>query len=218
METAESNPLAAALDRIVGASIVLSDSGLVAREGLEEEADASRQALTNTRQLIDEWQHCLKAGSTLAATILGCAALEGLLILGCLGRKDQVVTSRAWHGHAKKKTRSFVGNLSYTKLDVLVAIGAELQWFKPEAITDALMSQLPGADLNELRRALKDANSTSWLIPTFARLVRNHLHVGKCLRTKANLDTEFGKMGLAAATLAILSFLVGGPVIERAAY
>jgi hypothetical protein len=103
METAKSNnPLADAIDRIVGNSFVMSDSGLVGREGLEEEAQASRQALTATRQLIEEWQRCLQAGSAFAATILGCAALEGLLILGCLGRKDHVLTSRAWHSHAKK--------------------------------------------------------------------------------------------------------------------
>ena len=187
---------------------MLSESVLVARDGLEE-AEASRRALTNTRQLIDEWHRCcINAGATLAATILGCAALEGRFILGCLGRKEQVVKTRAWHGHAKKK-RSCVENVSHsrTDLDLLVAIGAELHWFKPEAVPDVLMSQFPSVDLNELRRALEDANSTSCLIPTFARLLRNHLHVGKCLRTKTNLDADFGKAGFAASMLAILSFL-----------
>ena len=201
------NPLAAALDRIVGESFVLSESGLVAREGLEEEAQASRQVLTNTRQLIDEWQRCVNAGATFAATILGGAALEGLLILGCLGRKEQVITTRAWHRHAKK-THSYVGNVSYIKLGALVAIGAELQWFKPEAIPDALMSQLPGVDLNELRGSLNEASSASWLFPAYAHIMRNHLHVGMCLRTKADLDTGFGMAGFATSTLAILSFLV----------
>jgi hypothetical protein len=211
METAKVNPLAAALDRIVGESFVLSDSGFVARAGLEEEAQASRQALTNTRQLIDEWQRCVKAGAVFAATILGGAALEGLLILGCLGRKDQVVTCRAWHRHAKNKKRNFVEHLSYTKLGALVAIGIELQWFKPEAIPDALMSQMPGVDLTELRRALEGASDASALFPAYAHIMRNHLHVGKCLRTKASLNTEFGMAGYAPSTLAILSFLVGVP-------
>jgi hypothetical protein len=207
METAEStNPLSAALDRIVGECFVLSDSGFVAREGLEEEADASRQALTNTRQLIDEWVRCVNADSRLAATILGCAGLEGLLILGCLGRKEHVLTSRAWHRHAKK-TRSYVGNVSHTDLGVLVAIGTELQWFKLETVPDIVMSLLPGIDLKELTRLLNEASSASSLFPAYARIIRNHLHVGKCLRTKANLDTAFSDAGFATSTLAIMSFL-----------
>jgi hypothetical protein len=31
--------------------------------------------------------------------------------------------------------------------------------------------------------------------------------VGKCLRSEANVDTDFAKLGLATSTLAILSFL-----------
>lgn len=202
------------LQKLVDSIYEEAGSGWKIRSGAEEMADAALQAITRTRQLLQELQLCIKVDATFAGTVIGCSTLEGLLIVACLGRKSQVVTTKAWHNFAKRK-HTFVQNIGRIDLGILLSVATELGWFAknivPDDLIDYLLRSAPGAAENfkRARNELSESGGSGGdIVAVTAKSLRNFLHVGKCIRERISVDPQGIQVGYWATILAIFSFLV----------
>jgi hypothetical protein len=182
-----------------------SPTGRKVRPGYGDEAEAAVLMLTLTKQYLLEMGRCHQSGAQFAATVMGCSALEAMLMLSCLGFKDSVVTSTTWHKHAKK-TKTFVQNVSHADLDLLVGLGAELKWF-PLGMSSKVIQSFPGVDMKKLDEALRSSGLGHQLTAVIARQLRNHLHPGLCLRENVQINEDTGRVGVLLALISILSYL-----------
>ena len=134
-----------------------------------------------------------------AATAIGAAALEAILLSKCLMQKQAVEAIPKFRNLKSKKTRDFRHFAEGLDLGKLLEIAIELSWFPdggfPSSFRDVLAKHLKVDEMKCLDDLFAGEENVGKLCAVELRKYRNLLHPSVCLREERQPSSEAGLTG-----------------------
>jgi hypothetical protein len=94
-----------------------------------EEAKLSIRLVRLASHYVTETVACSEGRAWFAASIMGMAAMESILMLACIAEKSRVLTTQAWTSFRPKRQMTFRERLPHVDLKTFIEIAQELKWF-----------------------------------------------------------------------------------------
>ena len=157
---------------------------------------------------LEEMSRSLAGEAYFAGSVIGCSALEALLMMACLRDREAALQTKTWRSFAKrnrKRGKLFVELLPWVEIGTLLAIGEELDWFRDDDRVQRIFAELEyweEALTEQPGLATKPLEAARQLIES-----RNLLHPGRIFRSKVRPTVESSKLSAALVYLSMSGIL-----------